>query len=296
MTFDRRWLVVALLPVVGGGVAVWRSGVLTRDAVQEAALAEAAALRERGQATFRSFSMVRWPDFPGPDAVRDVLNAAEIEPEAGVSAAALSADAGALLDQSAEFIYHRFMQPSAATYQQWRTARGYVRADADRMRRLGVDVEYAILVGGEFPGYERLDEVFAGLWNGAFEYRGGTSRPLGIASDPTGLAVSFCELRPGGTVQWPTTNGSLGRDVWEGRLVGSHRLWWLDPRGGIRGIQKSHGKVRVGTVSFVLEYHGGERYPMRLVFCQDPESPATWWLSNVQVMNTERERIVMLEM
>lgn len=289
---DRRWLLVGAVAVGFGVVAVWRSGVLTANrAGDERAAREA---REQGQRAFRSLDTI---DLATADAanIADTLRRAQVQPDLATTPAVSDTDAARLLELCGDLIYHRFVQPSPEAYARWRSGRGYRFLDSEAVRQLHVEIEYPILLGRPFPGYEQPEQIFADLWSAAFAFRDGRSRPVGLVSEAAGLVVSFGRMSADGTGPgWVETTGELGREVWEGRWAGGHRIWWKDPYGGIDGVLKRHGTVRLGAVAFVLEYEGGERYPMRVVFFQEPAS-RTWWISHVQVMNTAPDRLVMLE-
>lgn len=297
MSRHRRWLLRLLVGAVAVGfgvVAVWRSGVLT--AGRDRANAEQAAreAREQGQRAFSSLDMIDLTTANAADISR-TLRLAQLERDAVVIPAVSDANAARLLELCGQLIYHRFVQPSPDEYARWRSGLGYRFPDSDTARQLHVEIEYPILLGREFPGYDEPEQLFKDLWTAAFAFRGGRSRPVGLSSEAAGLVVSFGEMRaddsgPG----WVETSGELGREVWEGRWAGGHRIWWKDPYGGLIGMLSRHGTVRLGAVAFVLEYNGGERYPMRVVFFQEPTS-RTWWISHVQVMNAPPGRLVMLE-
>jgi len=289
----HRWATRFGLPCVAVGALVLGLWQAKATAPEKRAAAERAAERDailRGQEAYTSVQMLPIAEVRGPDDLSRVLAHATIESPEDVS----RKDVEAILRHTAELLYYRFAQDDVGAYKRWRFDRGYRLADAESMRRQAVPQGYKTLTGKEYPGDEHHEAVFDELWRLGLVNAEAAHRVVGLAADPTGLAVTFGRLTTHDPTGWPAVRGRLAEDVWHGRRAGGHRNWWISPSGGAREHLRKHGVTEVACVGVIAGYQRGDRYPMRLLFFKDEENGG-WWLQAFQHLNFEYERFPILE-
>lgn len=243
---------------------------------------------EEGQEAFAELAMTPLASFgSSADALAHLAAAAPRAPEESESR-------DVLLEKVADLVYYHFVQGSPATYRAWRESQGYRFKDAESMRRESIDRDYEHWFDEPYPGNGRLVDVFDRLWTATLSVRDERSRPVAMATDGAGVAMSFGVLDREERNAPPTLSGALPSRVWEGRRQAAlGRIWWTDPNGGIHRERQHRASVPIAVVGVVLEMKAGDRYPLSFTFYQD--AAGSWWLWRVNVHNFPVDRFVQLE-
>lgn len=277
-----RWrvLVVAGVALVVGGLAVYRSGLLTsRSDAERAEAAHASSIRE-GKRIYSSVALADLAPLDSLEAVKTLLR--------GLDARSTEADQDrdAIVDLAAEFIYYRFAQGSVDEYKRWRRSRGEELIDPARLRGRQVPEDYVRCVGREYPGDAAAEAAFDDMWAVGRNAPAGGFKVGALASEPRGLCLALGELGPAGVGAFPRLAGDLGEAAWEGTRAGSFRVWWEHPTRSLTAAIKSSPRTRVATVGLIVELDDGKRLPLRLLLYQHPEE-RRWRLAGIQVTNAD---------
>jgi hypothetical protein len=274
----------ALLGLHRAGLVRPRSSTLDETALRATPFAEA-------QAVFRSVRTAPVQDLHSAADFAELLGRATVE-RSRVGPG--PDDVPALLRHTAELMFHRFIDPEVSAYRSWRESLGYRLADAETMRREGVPVHYELFIGRPYPGDAEFDAVHDQMWTQSLDNRGRSHRVRAFATEPKGVAVNFGRITTRSPLSWPAAAGLLPSEVWHGASGGGHRDWWAPPGGRAAEHLRRHGSLNVASVAVIAEFERGDRYPIRLLYFQDPRT-GRWWLEALQLLNAPYERFPMLE-
>ncbi len=283
--------IVAGITLAGLGFGLSRSGLLGGAGAADVLRATKEQAIADGQKAYRPIQVTGLDHLPDPGAVRDLLSEASVD-RGGIAVS--DGDADQLVSLTAEFLYHRFVNPDVAAYRQWRTSRGYRLASAEAMRGDGVDVHYRLFTGKEYPGDDSIDAVHDEMWTLGLDLRDRSHRITGLAAARIGLSINFGQLTRESPADWPLAAGEMTSDQWHGLAGGGHRRWWSSPAGSAWDIVRERGALDVASVAVVAEYERGDRYPVRLLCYKDP-TDGQWWIEAFHILNYEYERFPMLE-
>jgi hypothetical protein len=279
----KKFLAITLaLAIVGGFVAAFRAydigrqrRVASNDIVERAKRAE--AMIDTSRELFRSITTKAVKDIRSEIDVRELMASAEmiIDPGLGV-------DTRELVDHASSFIFHRFVEGSAAGYRAWRVGAGYTPRSRDEMMSLGMDSTYEAAVGRPMPTGMSVEDACDAIIDAAAGDPGGRACVRRLPADDRGMFVRVrrCSINDFYTRSF---DAKLGSDSWRGLSGGGAPAFWVrEPL--VRELMTTHEFVTVADVGLVCEFGGGVRRPIILVFVLEPESKR-WRLEHLLLTN-----------
>jgi hypothetical protein len=293
---DRRallfWSAVAIGSIVVAATTI-RGFFIQSDVerVQRERQREVATAIAQGQRAYRTVQMEPLQEVDSPEALRSRFLAMW---NLQATASRLSrTEAETLLSLAAELVYYRFVQESHEVYVQQFLSWGYRMKDPAELRRAFVHKDFEHLFGERYPGDDHLEHIFQRMWMANRIAWGGNSRPRALASGPEGLAIGVGWLDRGEQLEQPRLSGPLSEEYWHGLTQGGLRLWWADPRGGVREELRRQERVPIAMVGVLMEFPGGDRYPFTISFYRDRKGK--WWIWRLNILNVAPDRFVMIE-
>lgn len=245
-----------------------------------------------GREAYRAVETTPLESFASPSELgAHLLHVAAADPAAGAG----DPDAREFIDQAADLIFHRFIQPSPAEYRRWMESLGYEMQPAEHMRlRERAGAAYEFRFNEPWPGDDKLAEAFDRLWSLTRELDNGRSLPVRVSASPG--SVAFVR----GTMDLShedahlrLSSSALPPEAWHGEVSIGFRNWWRPRGGSLKDELTNRGEVPVAYLGVIMEFPPGDRYPVQFSYYQD--SSGRWWLWRTNVMNVPIERLSMIE-
>lgn len=286
-----RTLVAVVASAAVMGVAIWKAGVLRASAGgADASEHETTRVIAVGQSAFKGIRLIPQPKgVPASERAEQLRSLATLEGEVPKAVEMVES----LFLAFSEFEQLRYGGGSAAEYARWREVKGYRRRALDVMKKeWGVDQDFKMWFGEDLPAALDATDVFARLYDYGLKAGGGSSNPVAVAGEPSGIVVRFGRFA-NAKGDRPMLEGSLGTAVWHGRNAGTMRNWW-EPVRSADTVAKGSGGLLRAELGMVTKNEGGRLCPRIYSYYWDPQS-RTWMLEHINDNNADLSHCTPLE-
>lgn len=205
----------------------------------------------------------------------------------------LHADHAAIRGAIADFIEHRFINPSLEDYKAWRRSQGFTLTPIADMEKVHhVALTHELIFGSALPPGLSGEQIFDRFWSQGLRSGNGWWQIRSIAVDARGLQAVIGALTKGVDTR-EMIQGEWSKWLWHGATASSMRNWWT-PRHPTDNLLKQFGSVMYAEVGIVTEFGDGTRGPLIITLIYDPIDKR-WRMEHVNVNNVPPERVMQLE-
>lgn len=232
----------------------------------------------RGKSIYESIPINEIP--PDEDSIRALLRTAPAMGAESVGEERYKA----LLDETAEFLYERFVKEDPRAYYEWRLSKGYLpQARSFLEEWWSVSAQYTKHGGEGNPSQITDEKIFEHLWISKRRSGEGFNLLTSLASGAEGWCLAFGDMTPGNPTR-RLLECSLSSDTWHGAISSTHCAWFEAPRPYKQRLRDGE-PVQYASVGVIGGYADGSRRPLVMTFVWD--DLASRW--DLQILNTNNE-------